>query len=161
MKTQYWQRMLWAVAASAALIGGPGVAMAVDNDLDGIDDSVEASGGAGITFGGRTYLPCSGTPTPGAARNDCLSPTSKDIFIYLVRPAGGFIATTFQDNAAVLFDFITRARTDLGHGKVDGLGVGVHVAFVTTEVPSANRLLGIACCNGQKEVQIIADESPD
>ncbi len=159
MKTQYWKRVLCAFAASVALIGGPGAALAADADSDGIDDSVESPGGAGISFGGRTYGPCSGTPAPGAARNDCLSPTSKDIFIYLVRPAGGFLATTFQEgNAAEVFDFITRARDAAGAGKVNGLGVGVHVQFVPTEVPAASRGVGTL---GQKAVQIIANESPD
>lgn len=165
MKTQYWQRLLCTVAASAALtllIGWPGAALAVDADLDGIDDAVESTG-AGITFGGTIYPPCSGTPAAGVVRNACLSPTSKDIFIYLVRPAAGILHSTFgssPDSAAFLFDFITRAPVAAGTGKVDGLGVGVHVAFVTAVVADRGITLPVGT-TPQKAVQIIVDESPD
>lgn len=160
MKTQYWKQVLCAFATTAALIGGPGAALAADADMDGIDDSVELSGGAGITFGGTNYPPCAA----GVARNSCLSPTSKDIFIYLVRPAGGFLATNFTEgNVAAVFDFITRpaTATAAGSGKVEGLGVGVHVAFVTTGISAANRGLVTTPSTSQKAVQIIANESPD
>ena len=91
-------------------------------------------------------------------RNACLSPASKDIFIYLVRSTSGFLATNAPDNAALLFDFITQPKTTISTGKVDGLGIGVHVAFVTTEVPAGNRFVG---STAQKAVQIIADDTPN
>jgi hypothetical protein len=158
MKTQYWKRVMCALAASAALIGGPGVALAADADSDGIDDSVESSGGAGISFGGRTYSPCSGTPTPGAARNDCVSPTSKDIFVYLVtKSGGGFLQENGLIAPEVLFQFITAAST----ATPKGLGVGVHVSRVDAAVPSASRGLVTTPPTSQKAVQITVDELPD
>ena len=154
MKTNYWQRVMCALAASAALIGGPGAALAADADSDGIDDSAESTG-AGITFGGTNYPPCSGTPLPGAARNACVSPTTKDIFVYLVtKSGGGFLQQNGLIAPEVLFQFITAAST----ATPKGLGVGVHVSRVDTAVSSTSRGVGTL---GQKAVQIIADEFPD
>lgn len=133
----------------SVLVGVPCVAMAADNDLDGIDDTIETTGN--ITFGGVTYSPC----VAGVARNACLSPTSKDIFIYVVRSSSGFLATNGLDNAGFLFEFITQPKTTTARGKVDGLGVGVHAAFVTAEVPTGSRYVG---ATDQKAVQIIADD---
>ena len=153
MKTQCWKRIMCALAASAALIGGPGAALAADADSDGIDDSVESTG-AGITFGGTNYPPCSGTPLPGAARNARVSPTSKDIFVYLVtKSGGGFLQQNGLIAPEVLFQFITAAST----ATPKGLGVGVHVSRVDTAVSSTSRGVGTL---GQKAVQIIADENP-
>lgn len=160
MKTQSWKRLLSLVAV-AALAGLPYSAMAADNDLDGIDDAQET--GTPVTplvFNGVTYSPC----TAGMARNSCLSPTSKDIFIYLVTaPGGGFLGANNLLAPEFLFKFITDPNVTVpdatvNTGKVDGLGVGVHVAFVTAEVLSSNRGVGTL---GEKAVQIISDDDPN
>lgn len=150
MKTQYWWRAIGVVSLIVGLMAWPGAAMAADADLDGIDDSVES--GAGIMFNGTNYPPC----VPGLARNTCLSPTSQDIFIYLVRSTSGFLATNVPalDNAAFLFQFITEPRQTTGTGKINGLEVGVHVAFVTA-VPADRVVAGTP----QSAVLMIADDT--
>jgi hypothetical protein len=154
MKNERW----WKVAGVALLGLGlticPGPAMAADTDADGIDDTREIPGGAGVTFDGVPYPPC-GTVQPGtAARNACVSPNSKDIFIYFVDLTGGFLATNNLGTPELLFQFITAPNTATGQrGKVFGLGVGVHVRFKNAEVPTENRLV----VGNQKAVQIIAD----
>src|SRR5690242_6216965 len=80
-----WRSTIFIIATVGMLVGFPVAASSVaDTDLDGIDDALEQAGGAGILFGGFNYLPCaSATPTI-VERYTCLSPGSKDIFVYLV-----------------------------------------------------------------------------
>ena len=174
MKMNGWQRLTCIAIASAVLLSWPGAAMAADVDLDGIDDAQETTGG--VTFNGVVIPPCSGTPAPGAARNACVSPSSKDIFVYLVTaPGGGFLGTAPAPTgcssllaADCLFKFVNEPATSTGTGKVDGLNMGVHVAYVTTSavacqiptevVPIGSRGVGTL---GQLAVQIIADDCPD
>lgn len=162
MKTQYWWRAMGIVALIVGLMAWPGVAMAADADLDGIDDSLEITGGAGLSFGGYPYAPCASGALTTAQRNACLSTGSKDIFVYLVTAAsGGFLATNDMINMAtvpvdvsVLFQFITAPNTANGTGKVNGLGVGVHVAVVNAAPVS--RAVGAL---GQQAVVMTVDEA--
>ena len=159
MKIQLRWQVACVMVLSIALLVWPGTAMAVDNDQDGIDDAQETTGS--ILFNTKTYLPCGAGPLNIAQRNACLSPTSKDIFIYLVTvPGGGFIGQTSNglSTPELLFEFITAPREQTTTGKVNGLGVGIHVAFRTAEVPSGDRGVGTL---GQKAGQIISDDSPD
>ena len=160
MKIYNWQRVLCIALMSAALLGWPGAARAGDTDLDGIDDAQETGTPATpLQFHGVTYPPCVGVPSTQALRNACLSPTSKDICIYLVTaPGGGFLAANGLLAPEVLFQFITAPNTPTTTGKVAGLGVGVHVAVVTADVLSANRGVGTL---GEKAVRISSDESPN
>lgn len=186
MKTHTWQQVLGILAVAAALVGLPGLGMAAvaDQDGDGIDDSVETSG-SGISLNGVFFPPCSTTspPAPGtAARNACISPTSKDIFVYLVLvaadgsfpPNGGFLGTNRLINTATtpvdvcgpnpttglcttgLFAYVTAPNKATTRGKVDGLGVGIHVAVVGAA--PASRAVGGNL--GQQAVVMTVDESP-
>jgi hypothetical protein len=159
MKTRLLQ-LTWAVALSAA-IGMPVVTFAADSDQDGIDDALETTGGAGLPFGGFTYPPCAAGTLTIAQRNACLSPTSKDIFVYLVTTAnGGFLASnglirmSAPVDVSVLFQFISSPNVATTTGKVDGLGVGIHAAVVNT-LPT-NRTVGSL---GQQAVVMTVDES--
>ena len=177
MKTFYfWRSVVCMVAASATLAGLPVLGqIAVDNDQDGIADSIETTG-AGLPWGGFTYPPCAAGTTI-VDRYKCLSPTSKDIFVYLVTPTstGGFLATngfittsplpvnatkctsTDSKSCTGLFGFITAPKftgPNQLKGTVDGLGVGVHVAVVTTA--PTDRSVGLL---GQQAVVMTVDES--
>lgn len=180
MKTHAWQQVMGILAVAAALVALPGLGMAdvSDQDGDGIDDAKETGTPTNpLTFGGFTYLPCPAGTVPGSVqRNTCLSPTSKDIFVYLViaNTDGGFLAhnglITTGTPADVciadqqtglcksgLFAFITAPKTTGPNqlkGTVDGLGVGVHVAVVTTA--PADRSVGLS---GQQAVVMTVDES--
>ena len=164
MNTYSWQQLLGIIALSAALVGLPVLGMAADSDQDGITDALETSG---LTFppGGFPYPPCAaGTVQGSVARNACLSTTSKDIFVYLVTAAGGgFLAqnglinmATNPVDASVLFQFITAPNTATTTGKVDGLGVGVHVAVVNAAPAPASLAVGDL---GQKAVVVTVDEA--
>jgi hypothetical protein len=181
MKTHAWQRVICIIAASVVLLGMPvlGLAQVTDSDSDGIDDSLEQTGGAGISFGGFTYRNCADVNPTGTTivnRHTCLSPTSKDIFIYLVTATsgGGFLATnglitmstpvnatqcatTASTSCTGLFGFITAPNTATTTGEVDGLGVGVHVAVVTTAPTTTTRAVGGSF--GQLAVAMTVDES--
>jgi hypothetical protein len=184
MNTYLRCRLLFCVfAALVGLIAMPLLSSAVtDNDQDGIDDALEQPGGAGISFNGQNYPPCS-TSVTIVDRYTCLSPTSKDIFVYLVTAAGGgflaqngLITTSSPVNSTLcaplqpapakanctgLFGFITAPPNPIvvngkTTGTIDGLGIGVHVAVVNTA--PTNRSVGGSF--GQQAVVMTVDESP-
>lgn len=161
MKTHWLQRAFSVGFTCAALLCLPSLALAVDTDLDGIDDGEEV---AGVTFNGYTYAACTGTPAAGTPRNSCVSPQSKDIFVYLVTEPNGFlqryglVSGTNPADVSVLFKFLTGPIdpiiTTTLTGKVLALNVGVHVAVVNTK--PANRAVGNL---GQKAVVMVVDEA--
>ncbi len=171
--------IILALAAIVTLVVFPVLASAaMDDDLDGIDDALELIGGPGLTFGNFTYLPCPANTTI-IDRYRCLSPTSKDIFIYLVpscsgcpTPAGGgFLASnglimmstvpvnatqcasTTSSSCTGLFGFIIAPKTATTTGRTDGLGVGIHVAVVSSA--PASRAVGVL---GQQAITMTVDE---
>lgn len=144
MKRHRWKKNFVCLSVMTMLLSFATVARAGDADQDGIDDSLETTGG--VSFGSYTYLPCSTNPPPtqGAARNACVSPSSKDIFVYLVIPSGGggFLqanglinAAASPPNVSVLFQFLTGpvnpVITTTTTAKLNGLNVGVHAAVVS------------------------------
>lgn len=163
MKIQLRWQVAGVMVLSIGLMVWPGAAMAADNDLDGIADDLETGTPVSpLMFGGVTYQPCAAGALTTFQRNACLSLTTQDIFVYLVTAAGGgFLAqnglidmSKTPVDVSVLFQFITSPHTATTRGKVDGLGVGVHVAVVNT-VP-VSRAVGAL---GQQAVVMTVDES--
>jgi hypothetical protein len=79
--------LLGLAALSFALFPGQAIPQAPDTDNDGIPDSLEQPGGAGITLlNGQKFLPCTGAQ--GEDRHGCLHWQKPDLFVILIRANG-------------------------------------------------------------------------
>ena len=102
-----------------------------DADADGLLDAEECSGILGVPG-------C----TAGAARNSCLDPNSKDVFVIVV-PAGG----STLNGLAVRADPLEFLRTRPG---ITGLGIAIHQIMETQATINTDRNV----TNTQKAIRI-------